>query len=301
MKVLFVWDTAGVFSPVASWLNKTNGHNAKILMNEECDPFGQTSQLDCAIMASSAKDFYKKLIKELLFFRPDVIHVSDSIKAFLVARLLAPRSKVVMTYHGSVRRMKSGKRHPEVDMAEKVTVAIPDLYEFGEWIDRPIWSYFYDRGGRKPNTAIMLYADYFFIDWRDAAKKWAEENGIELRIVDKTKGEFVPHKELPELFSSYEYYLDLKGHEINPDGSITVSVAAMEAKLCGCKIIHDSDLWNVMENIKIISAEDYYDMYKALKKPSLIKAIVRLPKIVKGLFKWLIGRLDVKHEKYEHH
>lgn len=299
MKVLYVWDTAGVFSPVASWLNKTNGHEAKVLMNEECDPFEQTSQLDCAIMVKSAKEFYKKLIKELFFFRPDIIHVSDSIKAFLVVRLLAPRARIVMTYHGGVRRMKSGKRHPEVDMAEKVTVAIPDLYEFGEWMDRPIWGYFYDRGGRVKNTAVMLYADYFFIDWREKTKMWAKANGIDLTIVDRTKGDFILHKDLPEFFSKFEFFLDYKGHLINPDGSITISLAAMEAKACGCKIIHDSNLGKVKEDIVIISPEDYYDMYTKLERPNWILVISRIPKILKGIWKWARKRLDVKNERFE--
>lgn len=301
MKVLYVWDTAGVFSPVASWLNKANGHEAKILMNEKCDPFGQTSQLDCAIMVKSAKAFYKRLIRELLFFRPDVVHVSDGIKLFLIARLFAPRAKIVMTYHGSVRRMKSGKRHPEVNMAEKVTVATPDLCEFGEWMDRPIWDYFYDRGGRVKDTAVMFYTDYFFIDWREEAKMWTEANDIDLTIVDRTKGDFIFHKDLPEFFSKFEFFLDYKGFLINSNGSITVSVAAMEAKMCGCKIIHDSTLGEVKENITIISPKDYYDMYVGLKKPSWVSLPFRILKIIKGLFKWMIKKLDVKYENFVQH
>lgn len=297
MKVLLVWDTAGVFSPIAVWLNK-NGHEAKIMMSEECDPFGQTSQLDSAIMTKSTKGFYKRLIKELLFFRPNVVHVSDSIKAFLVVRLLLPRAKIVMTYHGSVRRMKSGKYHSEVDIAEKVTVTTPDLYKFGEWMDRPIWGYFYDRGGRVKNTAVMLYADGFLVDWREDGKRWAKINGIDLTVVDATKGNFILHKELPEFFSKFEFFMDCKGHIINPDGSTTVSTAAMEAKACGCKVIHGTNLEEVKEDVRVTLPEVYYNMYVSLEKPSWVLVISRIPKLIKGLFKWMIKRLDVKYEEF---
>lgn len=293
MKVLLVWDTAGVFSPVAIWLNK-NGHKAKIMMGREYDTFKQTAQLDSAIMAGSSRDFFFRLIKEIIFFRPTVIHVSDSIKAFMVCRMLAPRTSIVMTYHGSSIRGRKGGCHPEVEMAEKITVTTPDLYKFGEWLSMPIRDYFYDRGGRVKNTAVMFYSDYFFIDWRETAKKWAKNNDIVLTIVDRTKGDLILNADLPEFFSKFEYLLDLKGYKTNLDGSITVSTIAMEAKKCGCKIIHDSNLWNVKDDIEIISPKIYYDMYNRLDKPNRILAISRMFKILKGTLKWAVMRLCIK-------
>jgi len=294
MRVLYLWDTAGVFATVAKWLND-NGHEARIVMNEDCDPFGHSESSGCAVMVKGPKAYYLELIKQIRGFKPDVIHVSDNIESILLARLFAPRTPIFLTYHGPIRRRK--KIHPESKLVEKLTVAIPDLSNYGEWMDRPIRDTFYYRGGRKLNTALMLYADYWLIDWREKARDWARDNKIELTILDRTKGDSVPYLEMPEYLSRFEYYLDWKGHKYNEDGSITFSLMAMEAAACGSKVIHDADFNKIYESLKVIKSEAYLDVYRTMKRRSIRKALWQYPRVMLGVVKKIFGRLDVDYEK----
>jgi len=294
MKILFCWDTAGVFATVAKWLND-NGHEARIVMNEECDPFGHSDSSGCAVMVKGPKAYYLEIIKQMREFKPDVVHVSDNVESVVLTRLFAPRTPIFLTYHGPVRRRE--KIHPESKLVEKITVAIPDLSNYGEWMDRPIRDMFYYRGGRVPSTALMVYADYWWVDWRDVAKIWAQRNGMELTILDRAKGDMVPYMEMPEYLSQFDYYLDWKGHKYNEDGSITFSLMALEAAACGCKIIHDSNFGKIYEELEVIKSEDYLKIYSTMKRRSIRRALWQYPRAILGVIKKIFGRLDVDYEK----
>lgn len=277
MKVLYLWNTAGVFSPVANWLNE-NGHEAKILARWAFDIYEQTSSLDCAVMVNSARDFYKASIKLIRSFKPDIIHVSGSLKALAIARTFAWRTPIVMTFHGA--DVRNPDKKPSVvatRLADFIHVTTQDLAPYGTWIDRPLDPMFHYRGDRQAGTALMFYKSHFMTDQRELARMWCAGKEIELDILDELHPDFpIPNKDMPALFSKYEYYLDMKGHV----GDLyALSKTAREALACGCKVLHEANLEVVLRDYVAVEPETYLDLYETFKRASLWKMLKRLPRV----------------------
>ena len=147
------------------------------------------------------------------------------------------------------------------------------------------------KGGRVPNTALAFYASNYIHDTRPMMQEWCESRDIELTMIDRSNPEnHIPHTSMPELFSSFEYYLDFKGHGKE---QYALSRSAMEAMTCGCKVVHDSDTTKEVDpkSIKPIKPADYLGLYKMMKKPSRWKAIKRTPRVFIGLFRWLLNTI----------
>ncbi|MFW9801877.1 MAG: hypothetical protein ACFFFC_04465 [Candidatus Thorarchaeota archaeon] len=282
IKVLYVWNTAGTISPVATWLND-HGHEARIIMHSSYDKYGATRISKGAVMINSRRAFYWSIIKYILLFRPTHIHVNASIAGLVLARLFAPTTPIILQYHGNEVRFRS-KVHPEALLADKVIVSTPDLKRFGEWVDRPVESIFYYRGGRKKGTALMVYASYF-PDKRALAKSWCAKNNIKLRIYDRDAEGWIPFEEFPSILSKYEYYLDWKGIS----DSQTCSKTALEAMACGCKVITDYDVDKVLNDYNFATPKTYIKLYLSLKKP--LPSIRRTLIAIAGIMKWFANRL----------
>ncbi|MFW9965280.1 MAG: hypothetical protein ACFFCX_17030 [Candidatus Sifarchaeia archaeon] len=282
IKVLYVWNTAGTHSPVATWLID-NGHDAKIIMHSSYDIYGNTRISKGAVMVDSRRDFYWTVIRSIIMFRPTYIHVNGNIPALVLSRLLAPTTPIVLQYHGNEVRFRP-KVHPEATLADRVIVSTPDLQRFGTWYDRPVESMFYYRGGRKKGTALMVYTSYF-PDKRVLAKSWCAKNNIELRILDRDVEGGIPFEELPSFLSRFEYYLDLKGIT-DPQ---TCSKMALEAMACGCKVITDFDLDRVLNDYKLATHKTYISLYLSIKPP--LPSVRRILIAISGIMKWCVGRL----------
>jgi len=285
MRVLYLWNTAGALTPVADWLVE-NGHQAKILMSSRYDVFGSTSMSRTARMVYSRGEYYKAMVSELLTYQPTHIHVNQSLQSLVLARLLHPRTPIVFQYHGVEVRYRD-RVHHEMVLADKVIVSTPDLERYGEWYDRPVDKMFYYRGGRIKKTALMLYAPFFMKDLRKAAKEWCRERGIELRILDREKGEGVPYRDMPEFLSKFEYYLDFKGY----GDTRAISRLAVEALACGCRVVSDTDSNHVIETYRFARPEMYFDLYHSMRRPSV--SIRRELAVLVGLAKWATRRLVV--------
>lgn len=289
MKVLWLWNTAGVFTPVAEMMID-NGHEAKIVARYEFDIYKHTQNSRAGVMVDSATDFYKKGISLIRKWKPDIIHVSGSIKMLIFARAFAPRGIIVFSYHGSDVRNPTGKPHPEVALADFVHVTTPDLKPYGTWIDRPLSPVFHYRGGRMTRTALMFYKSHFYADKRGMAREWCNERGIKLTIIDESHPEFpIPNDQMPAIFSKFVYYLDFKDQK----GELyALSKTALEALACGCNVVHDSDIDTIIttDNYKLARVDDYLELYESMEKASYWKAIKRYPRVLKGLIDWARGR-----------
>jgi hypothetical protein len=276
MKVLYLWNTAGVFTPVAEWL-LDNGHQAKIVMRYMYDLYRQTQDSRAAHMVNTGRDFYLTGLRQIRRFKPDIIHINSSVKMLILARAIAWRTPIVFTYHGSDARNPTGKPHKEVtQLADYISVTTPDLESYGNYIERPVHPMFHDRGGRRPRTALMFYKSHFYVDNREKAKEWAKDKDIELTILDELHPDFpIPHEEMPGVLSKYEYFIDWKGQK---DELFALSKTAIEALACGCKVVHDS---NVNHEIQPSDWEDcgatpYIRLYMWLERASRWKTFKRL-------------------------
>lgn len=278
MRVLICWNTAAVFNPLANWLLE-NGHDVRIIMRSKFDLGNNTADHPAGIVVNSSDDFFLECMHQVRKFKPDIIQTSSSIKGLLLMRLIAPRSPIVLTYHGSdVRGRKEA--HPESRLADFVTVTTQDLAKFGVWMNRPIESQFTYCGGRKPDTALMLYGDHFLSDERKSTKDWCAYRNIKLTILDRTKADCkaIPYRLMPQFFSKFEYYLEFKGQT---GDNYALSKSAMEAFCCGCKVIHES---GPITSIKLAEPDEYYRLYITLKRASIF---VGTKRFIQAL--WYLG------------
>lgn len=290
MKVLYLWNTAGVFTPVADWLNTYGPNEAKIVARYAFDIYRHTQDSPAGIMVDTSRDFMKMGIKLIRDWKPDIIHVSGTLKMLVLARLFAPRGLIVFTYHGSDARNPKKKAHGETKLADFVHVSTPDLHPYGTFIDRPLPDTFYDRGGRKEGTALMFYKSHFYKDKRDLARDWCKTKGYTLTILDEDHSDFpIPNDQMPDIFSKYEYFLDWKDQK---GELMALSKTALEALACGCKVVHDSDLEHVFQESDIdwVTPVTYYDLYLTLRK-SRFRFMKRIPRLCWYLAKIVKGRL----------
>lgn len=253
-------------------------------MRREQDVAGIVSQSKYASMVSTALGFYKASVLEILRFKPHVIHVNQGYDILPLVRLFAPKTPIVMQYHGEEIRGRS-MIHLETELADRITVSTQDLTQYGELLDRPVSSEFTYKGGREPNTAVMLYANYFPKDLRDFAREWCESNGVRLTILNRHTDPLIPFEQMPVFLSKFEYFLDLKGI---PEA---LSKAALEALNCGCKILHDSNTTAVLTDYDFTTPRDYLEFYESLDTPSYLMVFKRIPRLLTLLLKQLIIKI----------
>ena len=272
MRIMYIQNTAGAMTPVAKWL-VDNDHEVRILLTEKSDSFHVTTDLRFARKFDTSSELYTNVVTYLRCFKPDVIHVNSTIDGLLLARLLAPLTPIVFMYHGSEIRGKP-IQDKEVELADRILVSTQDLSKYGEWFDRPISDIFVYKGSRKGDTAVLFHASYFMLDGRKLAKDWCNDRGIDLIICDRDKGDEVSHDRMPQFLSKFEYFLDFKGYQVCG----TLSMTALEALLCGCKVVSDTDLETIitLDDYDVKSVVDYYQMYLELRKSFPLRAIRRL-------------------------
>ena len=258
-------------TPVADWLNE-NGHEARIVMGEQYDTFGLTSRSKHARMVPEGASFYDALRDEVDALQPTHIHVNGSLNGLTVARAEAPYAPSVFQYHGGDVRGRNYIHLRVRLLADKVIVSTKDLDIYGEWYGCPVEKRFQYQGGREEGTALIILPPTIHFDFSRQAKEYARRHGLKLTIVDCTKGERIPSEEMPEFLSKFEYYLDFKG--VRKAG--TLSKAAMEAFAIGCKVVHDSDLNHVITEYGIRTPQDYLNLYRSQRRPSLAKTAARL-------------------------
>ena len=271
-----IGDTAGVLTPVVEYLNR-EGHQAIIIAPRRQDAFRLISSSPYSILTDSAFNLYKTIFLQILKISPDIIHLNTYHRMLPILRIMAPFTRIVFQYHGSEVRGRQDVHH-EARLADKICVSSPDLLRYGEVLDRPVRDIFYPRGRQEENTALMFYADNFPADQRELGKKWCEERGIRLTLVDRTEGHpGYSQSELPDVMSRHEFFLDFKGI------LGVLSLSALEALRCGCKVIHDSNLDNVITEYEYSTMDDYVEFYQNLPRPERFLAIKRIPRLLYSL------------------
>lgn len=288
MRVLFLRNTAGVMTPVIEWMNE-NGHEAHVIMRKEKGYKGLVPEIEASIMVETPKQYYTTIIRQIREFNPDAIHVDSSMISLVISRMIALRKPILLLYHGTEVRGRKNI-HPEAKLADMITVSTQDLKQYGIWIDRPVMIKFKYQGGRENNTAIMFYSSHYMKDNRELAKSWCEKREIILTVFDWGMNSIIPHDEMPKFLSKFEYFVDFKGY----DTDRTYSLLALESMKCGCKVVSDTDIEKVItiEDYTIRTGADYLEIYQSLQKPSILLTIKRLPRLLIGIIRFLVGRLS---------
>ena len=231
MKVLHIWNTAGVASIVAKFLDRDFRAQSVVLGRRKFDQTGMTTYgraVDDGATAFSARCL-------LAARRCDIVHVYAWDRVVPWLKRLYPSKPVVMYYVGTDILGRWEEKRPRWSKADLVAYSTPNLAagapERALHIPAPIdTDLFYPRDvERKPGTALSRH---YGMD--PEAEAVAKARSLRLQWIDHWG---VPHTELPELFSSVEYYIDLRRPEGHSAPVTSVGKASLEALACGCKVI----------------------------------------------------------------
>ncbi len=286
MRALILKNTAGALTPIVEWLD-AQGHECVVIVGSKKDASHHRKLMRSKfVVVENPMRYYLTVVYYIRHFRPHIIHSNSLVGNLVLSRIFAPKTPLVHMYHGSdVRKRKSA--HIETQLADKVFVTTPDLCRYGEWFDRVVMDNFYYKGGRVESTALMLYSPNVLKDLRQEAKDWCEKRGIRLKIIDRSE-QHIDHNKMPDILSSFEYYLDFRGYGVKG----ALSLTALEALRCGCKVVSDADTTTVIiqNDYRFIKPMDYLVMYKSLRGPTLRQLLFMMGPLLLGVMNLIFGR-----------
>ncbi len=160
MRVLNIWDTAGVASTLAKYIHKLYNVETKVITRANANPFNIPVYGD--MHNGSAKRFVLKSI--LLARKYDIIHIHDLDIVIPILKLY--RKPIIIHYHRTSIRGKWKERVKFWSKADAIIVSTKDLLEgapndtiyLPNPVDTELFSY---KGSRVNGTAfhISYHAD----------------------------------------------------------------------------------------------------------------------------------------------
>ena len=244
MKVLHIWNTAGIAGFIAQAMDEIHGTKSKVMMRASCDPYG------CTVHGENyderASIFLLRCLAHCFF--NDVIHVHGLEGLVPWIRWLT-RRPVFLHYHGSDIRGLWADKKRFWKYAHEIFVSTPDLLEgapegttyIPNVVNEELLDYIKylrrDLGHIKRCAGVALH-DRRWAD--EEAHEYARKHGYEINYYTRTETEGLPHVENLKRLAKYEAFIDVKrdfpGYG---DGEIlrAHSLTGLEALYLGLKVI----------------------------------------------------------------
>lgn len=242
IKILHIWNTAGVAGYIAQAMDHYEGTRSKVLMRSAHDTYG------CTIKGKNYDDRAAVFILRALAHSPfyDIIHVHGLEKIIPLIKLAIPWKPLFLHYHGTNIRGLWEEKRKYWRWADEIFVSTPDLLtgapDKAIWIPNPV------------NEILCLTTRYHarpdefrhgvaFSDSRWAVEEAAElaaHHSLEIEWGHRTLTEGLNHAEYLEYIVDYPVYVDVKrdfpGYG---DGSIIEahSLTALEMLAMGRHVI----------------------------------------------------------------
>lgn len=235
MKILHVWDQAATASVIAKW-QKRIGHETMVIKNKKHDELHMTGYYGGKIVSNK----YLFVINAVLLSNKfDIIHLHDAWFMVVPLKLLYPKKKIIMHYHGSmVREELQGKksRLKWEKLVDQIIVATPDLleYEYSKqpyYIPNPVDTELFKKYGNVENNTALIS-----LKKNQSSSRTLMElikNGFNVKL--ETLPQKVEYKFFPSRLVHYEYYADLP--IINGKMIHANSICGLQAMSMGLKVI----------------------------------------------------------------
>jgi glycosyltransferase involved in cell wall biosynthesis len=262
LRILHVWNTAGVASVVAKFCDREYGTKSTVITRREADKVGLTTY-GRAYGDRPARFFARAL---LMARSADVVHIHSLDRIVPWLRRLYWGKPLVIHYHGTDIEGRWKEKENRWKSADAIVCSTPNLLEGAPptavHIPNPVdTDVFHPLGvDRAPRSALS-----FRYGMDSEAEQVANRLGLELTWLERWG---VLHEKMPETLSRFAYYIDLR----RPPGhheARSVGKAALEALACGCKVVDWSGKTlqglpdeNRPENV----AAKWHELYQGLKK-----------------------------------
>jgi hypothetical protein len=226
MRVLFVWEVAGVASILAKYLRE-RGHICNVVMRKSYDSFGFTDFYKELSLNVSGNEFDEWVMKNAEV--NDVIHVNSAYQLAYRIKKQYPDKKVILEYHGSDARLSNrSERSVYERQVDKVLVSTPDLLaNVSDSIWLPLTVDFEHFAPRKHQEgAVFFKADYY---------NEPKDIPFTFTALD-LKGKFVPYAGVPQVLEEWDTYIDIQDHIPTNKEVQAWSKMGLEALACGMKV-----------------------------------------------------------------
>ena len=234
IKVLHVWNTAGIASTLALYQNRLLGWDAWVITRSDADKFGHT------IFGETCRcrpaEFIVKAIK--MARRYDVIHVHSLDRLVGPLKMLYKDKMVILHYHGDDIRGLWGSKVDIISRADVVVVSTPDLFDEGKqygayYLPNPVNLDLFrpmEHLRSKHQSAIYIYdPSSWALKDVDEAKMIARDMKLKLYIHDRHRRS-IPYRYMPYILNKFWYLIDkLSIHSL--------SLTALEALACNVKVV----------------------------------------------------------------
>ena len=229
LKILHVWNTAGVASVIAKFTDRGFGTESTVITRRGADRVGLTNY-GTAFDDGPAHFFLRALWRAR---GADIVHVHSLDRMVpWVKRLFG--KPVVMHYHGTDIEGRWEEKRGRWERADYLAVSTPNLLEGGPGsavhMPNPVDTDIFKPGpaDRDPGSALA-----FRYGMDDESAELAKKMGLNLTMVDRFA---VPHDKMAELLSKYSYFIDLRRPPGRPVAR-SVGRAALEALASGTKVV----------------------------------------------------------------
>jgi len=261
-RILHIWNTAGVASVIAKFCDRGFGTKSAVITRSAADKVGLTTY-GRAYADGPATFFARALV---MARSADVVHVHSLDRIVPWLRRLYWGKPLVMHYHGTDIEGRWEEKESRWKQADAIVCSTPNLLEGAPpsavHIPNPVDTDIFRplEVDRAPKSALS-----FRYGMDSEAEQAASRLGLDLTWIDRWS---VQHEKMPEMFSRFTYYIDLRkppGHQ----EARSVGKAALEALACGCQVIdwsgktlHGLPDENRPENV----AAKWVNLYRGLMK-----------------------------------
>lgn len=263
MRILHIWNTAGVGSIIAKYMDKLLGTESLVIHRLAFDPYGVTTYGE--LWNCGPKTFVLKALLKARKFDITHIHYFDKIVPYL--KSLYSKKPIVLHYHGDDIRRKWSLRYKYWRNADAVLYSTPDLLDdetptYAIYLPNPVDMELFRPMLNLRSTGSGLYLikhqEGEDVNW---PQRVAERYCLKLHVHD-LKTSPIAHSRMPYFLNRFEFYID---QNYIP----SLSKTALEALACGLKVIrwdeeiveklpeeHDpakvvTKLWNIYQKLAI--------------------------------------------------
>lgn len=258
MKVLHIWNTAGVGSIISRELNMVQEVECKVVAKKNKFNFDSEETIS-VVGGSKSCALYGLLIAK----NYDIIHVHTVDVLIPIFRKIYPKKTIILTYHGSEIRSNNLEGRPSVDIttglknqwhlrkkfwafADAITVTTPDLLggapEKVRYIPAPVERNVWSRQ-KKYETGTACYVQTIWGKQGEADKiayLWAKEKKLDFYILKRSE-QTIPYLEYPRILEKFEYFLDIR-QCLNGEIINCLSMTALQFLSLGGKVYYNGEI-----------------------------------------------------------
>ncbi|HDY88498.1 MAG TPA: hypothetical protein ENH82_10375 [bacterium] len=244
MRILHIWNTAGVASLMSKYLEK-HGHRSEVIMRKSHDPFGMTEYYGHASTDLSGPEFIDHAVVMAKFY--DVIHLHGLYRIAAQIKTLYPEKKVVLQHHGTELsqcedddlRLESYKSCDAIiastmDLSSLLSKNGVEHYLLDNAVDTEIF---------KPmdninKSELALMFDIRYLDTESSLKFVNSRVDWDAFLVDREESH-IEYKEMPRYLNAFKRYIDVKCYEwTKGHPGKAYSKTGREALACGLEVLN---------------------------------------------------------------